>query len=39
MYSTKIIAENFLNLEKEMHIQVQELSRTPNRHDQSRSYP
>jgi hypothetical protein len=35
----KIIAENFPNLEKEMSIQVQEASRTPNRHDQSRTSP
>jgi hypothetical protein len=35
----KIIAENISNLEKEMPIQVQELSRTPNRHDQNRSSP
>jgi hypothetical protein len=33
----KIIAENFPNLEKEMPIQVQEPSRTPNRHDQNRT--
>jgi hypothetical protein len=35
----KIIAENFPNLEKEMPIQVQEASRTPNRHDQDRTSP
>jgi hypothetical protein len=35
----KIIAESFLNLEKEMAIQVQEASRTPNRHDQNRTSP
>jgi hypothetical protein len=29
----KVIAENFLNLEKEMPTQVQEAFRTPNRHD------
>jgi hypothetical protein len=29
----KIITENFLNLEKAMHIQVQEASRTPKRLD------
>jgi hypothetical protein len=33
----KIITENFPNLEKEMPIQVQEDSITPNRHDQSRT--
>jgi hypothetical protein len=33
----KIIAENFQNLEKTMHIQVQDASRTPNRHDQNRT--
>jgi hypothetical protein len=33
----KIIAENFPNLEKEMPIQVQESSRTPNRYDQNRT--
>jgi hypothetical protein len=32
----KIIAENFPNFKKEMPIQVQEASRTPNRHDQNR---
>jgi hypothetical protein len=36
---SKIIAENFLNLEKEMPIWVQEASRTPNRHDQNRTSP
>jgi transcription antitermination factor NusG len=35
----KIIAENFLNLEKVLPIQVQEASRTPNRHDQNRNFP
>jgi hypothetical protein len=33
----KIITENFSNLRKEMPIQVQEASRTPNRHDQNRT--
>jgi hypothetical protein len=33
------MAENFPNLEKEMPIQVQEASRTPNRHDQNRTSP
>jgi hypothetical protein len=33
----KVIAENFLNFEKELSIQVQEASRTPNRLDQSRT--
>jgi hypothetical protein len=32
----KIIAENFPNLKKELSIQVQEASRTPNRLDQNR---
>jgi hypothetical protein len=31
----KIIAENFPNLKKEIPIQEQEASRTPNRHDQN----
>jgi hypothetical protein len=35
----KIITENFPNLEKPMSIQVQEASRTPNRHDQKRTTP
>jgi hypothetical protein len=35
----KIIMENFPNLEKAMSIQVQEASRTPNRHDQNRTTP
>jgi transcriptional antiterminator len=35
----KIITENFPNLEKTMHIQVQEASRTPNRFDQNRTTP
>jgi hypothetical protein len=35
----KIITENFPNLEKTMPIQVQESSRTPNRHDQNRTTP
>jgi hypothetical protein len=33
----KIIKENFQNLEKTMPIQVQEASRTPNRHDKNRT--
>jgi hypothetical protein len=33
----KIIAENFPNFEKELPIQVQEASRTPNRLDQNRT--
>jgi hypothetical protein len=32
-----IITENFLNLEKVVPIQVQEVSRTPNRHDQNKA--
>jgi hypothetical protein len=35
----KIITENFPNLEKVMPIQVQEVSRTPNRLDQNRTSP
>jgi archaeosine-15-forming tRNA-guanine transglycosylase len=35
----KIITENFPNLEKTMHIQVQETFRTPNRPDQNRTTP
>jgi chromosome segregation ATPase len=35
----KIITENFPNLEKPMPIQIQEASRTPNRHDQNRTTP
>jgi hypothetical protein len=35
----KIITENFPNLEKEVSIQVQEASRTPNRLDQNRTSP
>jgi hypothetical protein len=35
----KIITNNFPNLVKIMPIQVQEASRTPNRHDQNRSTP
>jgi hypothetical protein len=35
----KRIAENFPNLKKEIPIQVQETSRTPNRHDQNRTSP
>jgi hypothetical protein len=33
----KIVSENFPNLENEMPIQVQEVSRTQNRHDQNRT--
>jgi hypothetical protein len=36
---SKIIAENFPNLEKAMLIQVQEASRTPNKLDQNRTTP
>jgi hypothetical protein len=35
----KIITENFTNLKKALHIQVQESSRTPNRLDHNRSSP
>jgi hypothetical protein len=35
----KIIAENFPNLEKEMPIQEQVVSRTPNRHKPNRTSP
>jgi hypothetical protein len=35
----KIITENFLNLEKDIPIQMQEASRTPNRPDQNRTTP
>jgi hypothetical protein len=35
----KIIAVNFPNLQKELSIQVQEASRTPNRLDQNRTTP
>jgi hypothetical protein len=35
----KIITENFPDLEKTMPIQVQEVSRTPNRPDQNRTTP
>jgi hypothetical protein len=35
----KIIAENFLNLKKDMPIQVQETSRIPNRHIQNITSP
>jgi hypothetical protein len=35
----KIITENFPNLEKSIPIQMQEVSRTPNRPDQNRSTP
>jgi hypothetical protein len=35
----KIITENFPNLEKDIPIQIQEASRTPNRPDQNRSTP
>jgi hypothetical protein len=36
---SKIITENFPNLEKTMPIQIQESSRTPNRPDQNRTTP
>jgi hypothetical protein len=36
---SKIIAEIFPNLEKEMPIRVQEVSGHPNRHDQNRISP
>jgi hypothetical protein len=35
----KIIAENFPNLKKELSVQVQESSRTPNRPQQNRNSP
>jgi hypothetical protein len=35
----KIITENLQNLEKVLHTQVQEASRTPNRLDQNRASP
>jgi hypothetical protein len=35
----KMIAENFPNLKKEMPIQIQEVSRTPNTHNQNRTSP
>jgi hypothetical protein len=35
----KIITENFPNLEKDIPIQMQEASRTPNRPDQNRTTP
>jgi hypothetical protein len=35
----KIIKENVPNLKKVLPIQVQEVSRTPNRHDQNRTSP
>jgi hypothetical protein len=35
----KIITENFPNLEKDIPIQMQETSRTPNRPDQNRTTP
>jgi hypothetical protein len=35
----KTITENFPNIEKVMPIQVQEASRTPNRHDQNIASP
>jgi hypothetical protein len=35
----KIITENFPNLKKDLPIQVQESSRTPNRLDQNRNSP
>jgi hypothetical protein len=33
----KIIEENFLNLMKEIHVNIQENYRTPNRYDQKRN--
>jgi hypothetical protein len=35
----KIVAEKFPDLKKEMPIQVQEVSRIPNKHDQNRTSP
>jgi hypothetical protein len=35
----KMITENFPNLKKEMHIQVQEAPRAPNTLDQNRAFP
>jgi hypothetical protein len=35
----KIIAENFPNLKKELSIQVQKTSKTPNSFDQNRIFP
>jgi archaeosine-15-forming tRNA-guanine transglycosylase len=35
----KLITENFPNLEKDISIQIQEASRTPNRPDQNRTTP
>jgi hypothetical protein len=35
----KIIEENFPNIKKEMHINIQEAYRTPNRLDQKRNSP
>jgi hypothetical protein len=35
----KIITENFPNLEKELPVQVQDASRTPNRLDKNRTTP
>jgi hypothetical protein len=35
----KIITENFPSLEKDIPIQIQEASRTPNRPDQNRTTP
>jgi hypothetical protein len=35
----KIITEKFPNLEKDLPLQVQETSRTSNRHDQNRASP
>jgi hypothetical protein len=35
----KIIVKDFPNLEKELHIQLQEVSRIPNRLDQNRTSP
>jgi microcompartment protein CcmL/EutN len=36
---SKIITNNYPNLEKVLPIQIQEASRTPNRLDQNRTYP
>jgi hypothetical protein len=39
IFNKIITAEYSSNIEKEMPIQVQEASRTPNRHDQNRTFP
>jgi hypothetical protein len=36
---SKITAENFQNLKKELSVQIQEASRTPNKLDQNRTSP